>query len=353
MVVVKLINLTKVFGKEVAVDNVNLEIEHGCFFTLLGPSGSGKSTTLRMIAGLEEPTKGEVMFDGKPVTHLPPYKRGVGMVFQNYALWPFMTVFDNVAFGLKIRKLPKEEIKKRVREALRLVQLEGMEKKYPHQLSGGQQQRVALARALVVNPKILLLDEPLSNLDAKLRIEMRREIRKLQKSLGITTIYVTHDQEEALAISDRIAVMNHGKVIATGTPYDVYVNCPDEFILSFVGHTNFIEGKVKRVLKDGRVLVETPLGDLTLMNAEGMPKKTYLLGFRPEYAKLTKKRTRPNAHEAKVVVKEFLGKFTRYEVKVDGQTIVVDLMAKDDPGYAEGDGVYVDVDEDHVMVIRG
>ncbi|HDJ66622.1 MAG TPA: ABC transporter ATP-binding protein [Nitrososphaeria archaeon] len=352
MVNVKLVNLTKVFGKEVAVDNVNLEIEHGCFFTLLGPSGSGKSTTLRMIAGLEEPTNGEILFDGKPVTRLPPYKRGVGMVFQNYALWPFMTVFDNVAFGLKIRKFSKEEIKKRVREALRLVQLEGMEKKYPHQLSGGQQQRVALARALVVNPKILLLDEPLSNLDAKLRIEMRREIRKLQRSLGITTIYVTHDQEEALAISDKIAVMNHGRVVATGTPYEIYINCSEEFILSFVGHTNFIEGKVKSILGDGRVLIETPLGDFALKNAEGTSKKTYLLGFRPEYAKLTKKKTRPNAREAKIVVKEFLGKFTRYEVKVDDQTIVVDVMAKDDPGYAEGDAVYIDLDEDHVIMVR-
>ncbi len=351
MVNVNLINLTKVFGKDVAVDNVNLTIEHGIFFTFLGPSGSGKSTTLRMIAGLEEPTHGEILFDNKPVTRLPPYKRGVGMVFQNYALWPFMTVFENVAFGLRIQKIPKSEIRQRVKEALKLVQLEGLENRYPHQLSGGQQQRVAIARALVVNPKILLLDEPLSNLDAKLRIEMRREIRKLQRSLGITTIYVTHDQEEALAISDKVAVMNNGRVVSVGTPYEVYNNSNNEFVLSFVGHTNFIEGRVIKSIGE-KITVETELGEFTLRHAHNISDGRILLGFRPEHAKLTKRQPRRNSSEGKILMKEFLGKIVRYEVKIGDKTIVIDVMAKDDPGYMEGDEIYVDINENHLLVVQ-
>ncbi len=352
MVNVNLINLTKIFGKDVAVDNVNLTIEHGTFFTFLGPSGSGKSTTLRMIAGLEEPTRGEILFDNRPVTHLPPYKRGVGMVFQNYALWPFMTVFDNVAFGLRIQKLSKSEIRERVKEALRLVQLEGLERRYPHQLSGGQQQRVAIARALVVNPKILLLDEPLSNLDAKLRIEMRREIRKLQRRLGITTIYVTHDQEEALAISDKVAVMNRGRIVAVGTPYEVYNNSNNEFVLSFVGHTNFIEGKVIETRGENTVIVETKLGEYKIRHAHNITNGKIILGFRPEHARLTKKQPKPKSSIGKIVMKEFLGKIVRYEIKVGDETIVIDIMAKDDPGYSEGDSVYIDIDENHLLVVH-
>jgi spermidine/putrescine ABC transporter ATP-binding subunit len=235
------VEVTKRFGRVVAVDRVSARVERGEFFTFLGPSGCGKTTTLRIVAGLELPDSGRVFIDGEDVTYLPPYKRDTAMVFQNYALWPHMTVFDNVAYGLKVRKLPKDEIRRRVREVLELVRLEGLEDRYPTQLSGGQQQRVALARALVVQPKVLLLDEPLSNLDAKLRVEMREELKRLQRKLGITTIYVTHDQDEAMALSDRIAVMNSGRVVEIGRPDELYRRPRSFFVATFVGRSNIVE----------------------------------------------------------------------------------------------------------------
>ncbi|AFL95882.1 iron(III) ABC transporter ATPase [Thermococcus cleftensis] len=255
MVDVKLENIVKTFGETVALKGINLHIKAGELFTLLGPSGCGKSTTLRIIAGLDFPDSGTIYFGDEEVTYLPSSKRGAVLVFQNYALWPHMTVFDNVAYGLKLRKVPKEEIKKKVQWALELVKLEGFADRYPTQLSGGQQQRVAIARALVVEPKVLLLDEPLSNLDAKLRLEMRSEIRRIQRELGITVIYVTHDQEEAMAISDRIAVMNVGTVEQVGTPKEIYESPRTEFVASFMGKTNVIPAKV--VERNGdRVTVE-------------------------------------------------------------------------------------------------
>ena len=255
MVEVRLENVVKEFGDTVALKGVNLHIKHGELFTLLGPSGCGKSTTLRIIAGLDYPTSGKVWFDDQDVTNLSSSERGAVLVFQNYALWPHMKVYDNVAYGLRLKKLPKEEIDRRVKWALELVKLQGFEDRYPTQLSGGQQQRVAIARALVVEPKLLLLDEPLSNLDAKLRLEMRSEIRRIQRELGITVIYVTHDQEEAMAISDRIAVMNVGTVEQVGTPREIYERPRTEFVASFMGKTNVIHAKV--VERNGdRVTVE-------------------------------------------------------------------------------------------------
>ncbi|ASJ04882.1 ABC transporter ATP-binding protein [Thermococcus barossii] len=255
MVDVKLENIVKTFGETVALKGIDLHIKAGELFTLLGPSGCGKSTTLRIIAGLDFPDSGTIYFGDEEVTYLPSSKRGAVLVFQNYALWPHMTVFDNVAYGLKLKKLPKEEIRKKVEWALELVKLKGFEDRYPTQLSGGQQQRVAIARALVVEPKVLLLDEPLSNLDAKLRLEMRSEIRRIQRELGITVIYVTHDQEEAMAISDRIAVMNVGTVEQVGTPKEIYESPRTEFVASFMGKTNVIPAKV--VERNGdRVTVE-------------------------------------------------------------------------------------------------
>jgi len=245
MVRVKLENVYKRFGSVVAVDNVCLDILEGEFFTILGPSGCGKTTTLRIIAGLERVDSGRVLFDDVDVTNTPPYLRGTGMVFQNYALWPHMTVFDNVAFGLKIRKVGKDEIRRRVKEVLELVKLSGLEDRYPHQLSGGQQQRVALARALVIEPKVLLLDEPLSNLDAKLRVEMRGELKSLQRRLKITTIYVTHDQDEALTLSDRIAIMNNGRILQVSTPIDIYNKPRDLFVASFIGRCTVLIGVVQ------------------------------------------------------------------------------------------------------------
>ena len=244
MVKVELQNVTKRFGEVTAAGDVNLTVQDGEFFTLLGPSGCGKTTTMRMIAGLEYPDSGRILFDGVDVTQQQSHRRNTGMVFQNYALWPHMTVAENVAYGLEIRKIPKTETQKRVEETLELVHLTGYGKRFPNQLSGGQQQRVALARVLVINPSVLLLDEPLSNLDAKLRVEMREEIKELQRRLGITTIYVTHDQEEAMSVSDRVAVQSHGAIEQVGTPTEVYEHPNNIFIATFIGKGTLLEGMV-------------------------------------------------------------------------------------------------------------
>jgi len=265
MVEVKLEDIVKTFGETVALKGINLHVKDGELFTLLGPSGCGKSTTLRIIAGLDFADSGRLYFDDDDVTYKSSSERGAVLVFQNYALWPHMTVYDNVAYGLKVKKLPKQEIERKVKWALELVKLEGYEDRYPTQLSGGQQQRVAIARALVVEPKLLLLDEPLSNLDAKLRLEMRSEIRRIQRELGITVIYVTHDQEEAMAISDRVAVMNIGQIEQVGTPKEIYEQPKTEFVAAFMGKTNVIPAEV--VEREGdKVTVEFEgfrLGGLT------------------------------------------------------------------------------------------
>jgi ABC-type Fe3+/spermidine/putrescine transport system ATPase subunit len=241
-------NVVKTFGKTVALRGVSLSIEKGELFAILGPSGCGKTTLLRIIAGFEVPDSGRVLLEGRDVTNLPPDKRGTVMVFQNWALWPHMTVYENIAFGLRLRKLPKEEIDRRVKWALELLGLKGMENRYPGQLSGGQQQRVALARALVVEPRVLLLDEPLSNLDAKLRLRLRGELRKLQRELGITMVYVTHDQEEAMSLADRIAVMRNGIVEEIGTPEQLYSNPSRLFTAVFLGRTTLVLGKVTDIV---------------------------------------------------------------------------------------------------------
>ncbi|MDR7554780.1 MAG: ABC transporter ATP-binding protein [Armatimonadota bacterium] len=242
---VELRGLSKRFRDHAAVVNLSLHVRRGEFFTLLGPSGCGKTTTLRMIAGLVDPDAGEILFDGRPVTRTPPWRRNIGMVFQHYALWPHMTVFENVAFGLIERGVPRREVVRRVEDALALVGLAGAGARLPSQLSGGQQQRVALARAVVVRPALLLLDEPLSNLDARLRVQMRAELVRLQRQLGITTIYVTHDQEEALMLSSRIAVMSQGRLVQLGTPQDVYERPADPFVADFLGGANFLPGVVR------------------------------------------------------------------------------------------------------------
>ena len=251
METLELHHIVKRFGKVVAVNDVSLNVKRGEFIVLLGPSGCGKTTILRMIAGFLDLDEGSIWMDGKEVSSkkltLPPNLRDLSMVFQNYAIWPHMTVFDNVAYGLRIRKTPKNDLGERVMKALRIVQIEGLAKRFSHELSGGQQQRVALARALVVNPTLLLMDEPLSNLDAKLRIEMRSEIRELHRNLNYTTIYVTHDQTEALALGDRIILMDSGRIIQQGRPEDLY-QCPNScFSALFLGVNNLIKGSVKSV----------------------------------------------------------------------------------------------------------
>jgi len=256
-------SLTKVFGAgagaTTAVDEIDLEIRPGELFFLLGPSGCGKTTLLRMIAGFEEPTRGTIRFGDRDVTHLPANKRHTGMVFQSYALWPHMTVEGNVGFGLGVRRMSRRDRRDRVREALESVRMQEYARRKPNQLSGGQQQRVALARAIVIRPDVLLPDEPLSNLDAKLRNELRVEIRRVCKEAGITTVYVTHDQKEALSMADRIAVLNEGRVVQCDTPATLYRRPTSRFVASFLGETNFIEGEVERV-EDGAVIVSTSLG---------------------------------------------------------------------------------------------
>ncbi len=284
---VELDRLTKRFGETAAVYGLSLSVGRGEFFTLLGPSGCGKTTTLRMVAGLVEPDEGRVLFDGRDVTRLPPWDRNLGMVFQNYALWPHMTVFDNVAFGLVERRVPRHEVRRRVGEVLEKVGLAGLEGRFPSQLSGGQQQRVALARALVVRPALLLLDEPFSNLDAKLRVQMRGELSRLQRELGITTLYVTHDQEEALVLSDRLAVLESGRLVQAGSPRDLYENPRDVFVADFLGGANLLPGLVVR---SGSGEVEVQVGPVRVAvpaEGEAAPGQPVWVSVRPEHLVLS------------------------------------------------------------------
>jgi iron(III) transport system ATP-binding protein len=256
MVTVELHNVSKYFGDVIAASKVSFRVEEGELFFLLGPSGCGKTTTLRIIAGFYKPDQGDVTFNDVSMVATPPHKRNTGMVFQNYALWPHMTVYDNISYGLKIRNISMTQRVSRSKEVLKTVQMEEYATRYPNQLSGGQQQRVALARALVIEPDLLLLDEPLSNLDAKLRLETREEIKRIQKELEITSIYVTHDQEEALIMADRIAIMNQGKIEQIGAPREVYNQPQNQFVAEFIGETNSIEGHVVTSQTDV-IIVET------------------------------------------------------------------------------------------------
>jgi spermidine/putrescine transport system ATP-binding protein len=281
---VRLERVTKDFGEMVAVDDLSLDIAEGEFFSMLGPSGCGKTTTLRMIGGFEEPTRGTIYLGGRDVTDLPPYKRDVNTVFQSYALFPHLNVQDNVAFGLRRKKVPGDEIKTRVPEILSLVDLVGFEKRKPGQMSGGQQQRVALARALVNHPKVLLLDEPLGALDLKLRKQMQLELKRIQQEVGITFIYVTHDQEEAMTMSDNLAVMRQGKIEQIGPPEDVYESPQTEFVASFLGASNLIDGELKEQ-RDGFSSVLLTGGDVVIVPSERAPFRpgaAVKVGVRPE-----------------------------------------------------------------------
>jgi ABC-type Fe3+/spermidine/putrescine transport system ATPase subunit len=316
-------DVTKRFGAATAVDRVSLEIGDGELFTLLGPSGCGKTTLLRMVAGFYAVDGGEIRFGERRVDGLPPYARNIGMVFQNYALWPHMTVRGNVTYGLRLRKLPATEIGRRLAAGLAKVNLAGLEDRYPGQLSGGQQQRVALARALVLNPDILLLDEPLSNLDAKIRVQVRGEIRALQKDLGITTVYVTHDQEEALSLSDRVAVMRDGRVQQVAPPKALYERPLNRFVADFVGTNNFIPGVVK-AHADGHALVDTPLGPVRARPGEIAPGAACVLAVRPENVALHG--AGDNVIEGHVRLAAYLGNTLRYDVETTvGLVLKVDV----------------------------
>lgn len=279
-------DLVKTFGPTRAVDHISLTIEPGELFFLLGPSGCGKTTLLRCIAGFHEPESGTILMGEDDVTRLPPHQRDTGMVFQSYALWPHMSVAQNVAFGLEMRKISKSETEQRVKEALEMVKMTDRADHKPNQLSGGQQQRVALARALVIHPKCLLLDEPLSNLDAKLRLEMRTEIRRICKEAGLSAIYVTHDQKEALSVADRLAVLNGGVVEQCGTPQEVYLHPASVFAAGFIGETNFLEGTVSSK-RDGKTVISTPVGDwISTVENDAEEGAEVTLSLRPETLRL-------------------------------------------------------------------
>ncbi len=318
---VRLEDIGKRFGETWAVRGVSLHVPVGEFYTFLGPSGCGKTTLLRIIAGFAMPDEGSVWLDNEVVNALPPWKRDVGMVFQSYAIWPHMTVFENVAFGLRERGAPRAEIETRVKEALFMVNLEGLEGRRPSQLSGGQQQRVALARTLVVQPRVLLLDEPLSNLDARLRAQMRIELLKLQRDLGITTVYVTHDQEEALALSTRIAVMSAGAVIQEGTPREIYEAPQERFVAEFVGAANLLGGEVRHASGDA-ITVLTDLGvevQVARPSPDAPTSGHILLTIRPEAMDLLPPGSRSegrNRLEGRVAASAFQGAAIQYEVEV-------------------------------------
>ena len=317
-------HVVKRFGGVSAVDGTSLEIGDGELFTLLGPSGCGKTTLLRLVAGFYTLDGGAIWFGERRVDGLRPYERNIGMVFQNYALWPHMTVRANIAYGLKLRKLDAAAIAARVAAGLAKVNLAGLELRYPGQLSGGQQQRVALARALVLNPDILLLDEPLSNLDAKIRVQVRAEIRKLQKDLGITTVYVTHDQEEALSMSDRVAVMRDGRVLQVASPKDLYERPVGRFVADFVGTNNFIDGRCREVAA-GRVAAETALGVIRASTTTRVGAgERCVLAVRPENIGLGA--AHENTFAGRIVLASYLGSTLRYDVEVrDGIVLKVDV----------------------------
>lgn len=315
-------HVVKYYGDFKAIDDVSIEIKPGEFFTLLGPSGCGKTTLLRMIAGFNTIEEGNISFDSKIINAIPAYKRNIGMVFQNYAIFPHLSVFENVAYGLKARKISNDEIKRRVDEVLELVKMSEYADRSPQQLSGGQQQRVALARAIVIEPAVLLMDEPLSNLDAKLRIEMRTVIKKIQNQLGITTVYVTHDQQEALAISDRIAVMNKGEIQQIGSPHEIYVKPANAFVAGFIGITNFIKCDIKYGVVEVGGTMRLHMALKNDYSGHG------ILSVRPEQISLVSPRN--DLTDAEIQFSTFLGDFINYEVKLPwGQVVQVNEYIKD------------------------
>jgi iron(III) transport system ATP-binding protein len=319
MTAVRLDHISKKFGQTVALDKIDLQIKAGELFFLLGPSGCGKTTLLRLIAGLHEPTSGQIFFNDRDVTSLTTDKRNAVMCFQSYALWPHMTVEDNVGFGLDVRNVENRQA--RIDEVLRLVQMDQYKIRKPNQLSGGQQQRVALARALAVHPDCLLLDEPLSNLDANLRIEMRAEIQRICKSAGTTTIYVTHDQKEALAIADRLAVMKDGKIIQVGTPLEIYESPVNSFVAGFVGQTNLLPGEV--IGEEGLFLrLQTPIGPLIAARPQSAPNRNVMLSLRPEHLHLeAEPGDQANQVHGESTETTFLGDSSEHIVMINGNRL--------------------------------
>lgn len=329
-------------GKNKILENLNLKINKGELVSLLGPSGCGKTTTLRVVAGFIEPTGGKFMLGDEDYTNMPVHKRNFGLVFQSYALFPHLTVEENVAFGLKMKKVNKSEINKKVLEMLEVVDMSHLAKRYPKELSGGQRQRVAIARALVINPSLLLLDEPLSNLDAKLRLKMRVEIRKLQQRLGITTLFVTHDQEECFSISDRVAVLNNGVIEQFDTPENIYSNPSTEFVARFVGFENFINlTKVsKNVYKDE--------SGSTFNVEKDNDKKSVKGTIRPDDIKIVETNSE-NTIEGTILIRTFLGKSYQYEVETSMGNLTVN--SKSEKIYNQGDKIIIKMPSDKIVLV--
>jgi putative spermidine/putrescine transport system ATP-binding protein len=352
MAFLELTGVQKRFGSTIAVQDFNLAAERGEFVSFLGPSGCGKTTTLRMIAGFEMPSSGSILIDGRDVTQRPPNKRNVGMVFQSYALFPNMTVADNIGFGLRVRKRPKDQIRKRVVELLDLINLPDKGGRYPYQLSGGQQQRIALARALASEPEVLLLDEPLSALDAKIRVALRKEIRSIQRQLGITTVYVTHDQEEALSLSDRVVVMSEGRIEQIGAPADIYNFPATPFVASFVGTLNLLPATIVDA-STGRLAVEgQEVRAAKPVTASASQKVT--IALRPESVEVGESGG-SNRLTGKIEDVSFLGSIVRTRMQV-GEGVTVSFDAFNDPAVAAatvGDTVTVSFPPEATLVLAG
>ncbi|MED3832276.1 ABC transporter ATP-binding protein [Peribacillus frigoritolerans] len=351
----------KQFGANVVLNGIDLEVKQGELLTLLGPSGCGKSTTLNLIAGFLDPDRGEVHIKGNNVTKVPPYKRDLGMVFQTYSLFPHMTVYENLSFGLKLRKVGKAEQKKKISKALELVKMSGLENRYPRELSGGQRQRVAISRALVVEPELLLLDEPLSNLDAKLRHELRAEIKRLQKEIGVTTIFVTHDQEEALSMSDRVVVMNAGKIEQISTPTEIYNHPKTEFVFQFIGKSNCFEGNVSAI--DKRKVAVKIGSDITYVDTNnvmgnesdlktGDEVKLYIRPEKLQIVSLDEKSSSPlDFHRAKISQMNYLGTSWEINVLLQGKSIQV-LTSAFDSSWQNGSEVLIGWSPSEVMLVK-
>ncbi len=358
---IQISNLSKDYyleGKKIkALDHVNLDIPANQIFTILGPSGCGKTTLLRSIVGLEVPDAGEIVI-GKEVVFakeknifVPPEKRGLGMVFQTYAIWPHMNVFDNVAYPLQARHEPKEKIKRKVAEALQLVQLSGFENRPATKLSGGQQQRVALARALVAEPKVILFDEPLSNLDAKLREETRKELRRFLTKLKITAVYVTHDQAEALSLSDIIAIMNNGRIVEVGTPREIYFHSEQKFVADFIGRANILEGRVAAV-QNNYLVTETVLGSIICQRKKEIPigEKVFIC-IRPEFIKVLKEdqEKRLNIFWGKIESLVFSGDLCEGEARID--QIALNFQIGPTSSLKEGEGIFLQLPPEHCQIL--
>lgn len=349
--IVSLKNVEKWFGENHVVKNMNLEIQEGEFLTLLGPSGCGKTTTLRMIAGFEDASSGTIEVQGVRVEEMEPFQRDVNTVFQNYSLFPHMTVFENVAYGPSIKKIPKEQIKKSVSEMLELVQMSGYESRKPDELSGGQKQRVAIARALINQPRVLLLDEPLGALDMKLRRQMQIELKRLQKKLGITFVYVTHDQEEAMTMSDRIAVMSDGLILQIDNPVEIYEKPKSRFVADFIGESNIFEGKIK-TMEDGILHAECKQGDCLLYGKGFEAGEDIFISVRPEYLMLSKEEQEGFSLKAKIIDYVFMGTLVKAILLTeDGKEIKYSRFEKNQ-SLDIGDEVYLYWDYDKGVAIK-